>query len=154
MLFMKKKTLWWIIGVGVALLFLLILIGRGNGDEGTKVAVEAAALHTITETVTGSGKIYPETQVKIAPEVSGEIIALNVQEGDSVRKGQVLVRVNAAIYSSVVTQAEATVSQTRATSTNTSEMVGQARSQYELAQASYNRNQKLYQDKEISAVEV
>jgi HlyD family secretion protein len=150
---MKKKTLWWIIGGGVLFLLLLIIIGRSNGDDGTKVAVEAAAPHTITETVTGSGKIYPETQVKIAPEVSGEIIALNVQEGDSVHKGQVLVRINPAIYNSMVNQAEASVSQTRASSVNTSEMVGQARSQFELAEAAYKRNLKLYQDKVISAVE-
>ncbi len=150
---MKKKTLWWIIGGGVAFLLLLILIGRGKGEEGTKVAVEAAAPHTITETVSGSGKIYPETQVKIAPEVSGEIIALNVQEGDSVRKGQMMVRINPTIYSSIVNQASATVSQSRASSVNTSELVGQARSQFELVQATYNRNQKLYQDKVISALE-
>jgi HlyD family secretion protein len=150
---MKKKTLWWIIGSGIVLLILLILIGRSNGDEGTKVAVEAAAAHTITETVTGSGKIYPETEVNIAPEVSGEIIALNVQEGDSVRKGQVLVRINAALYGSIVNQAEASVSQTRAASTNSAEMMGQAKSQYELALATYNRNKKLFHDKVISAVE-
>ena len=150
---MKKKTLWWLIGGGLILLLLLLLVGRGKGENGTSVAIDAATAHTITETVTGSGKIYPETQVKIAPEVSGEIIALNVQEGDSVRKGQVLVRVNAAIYNSVVNQAEASVSQTRAASTNTSQMVGQARSQYELSLATYNRNQKLYKDKVISAVE-
>ncbi len=150
---MNKKTLWWIIGGGLGLLLLLILIGRSGGEEGTKVAVEAAALHTITETVSGSGKIYPETQVKIAPEVSGEIIALNIQEGDSVRKGDLLVRINPAIYSSMVNQASATVSQTQASSVNTAEMVGQARSNYELAQATYNRNQKLYQDKVISALE-
>jgi HlyD family secretion protein len=150
---MKKKTLWWIIGGGVGLLLILIIIGRSSGDEGTKVAIEAAALHTITETVTGSGKIYPETQVKIAPEVSGEIIALNIKEGDSVRKGQLLVRINPTIYSSMVNQAQASVSQTRASSENTVKMVAQAKSQFDLARAAYNRNQKLYQDKVISAVE-
>ncbi len=150
---MKKKTLWWIIGGGLGLLLLLILVGRNGGDEGTKVAVEAVATHTITESVSGSGKIYPETQVKIAPEVSGEIIALNIQEGDSVRKGEMLVRINPTIYNSIVSQASASVSQTRASSVNTAEMVGQARSNFELAQATYNRNQKLYQDKVISALE-
>ncbi len=150
---MKKKTLRWLIGGGLGLLILLIIIGRSGGDDGTKVAIEAAAPHTITESVTGSGKIYPETQVKIAPEVSGEIIALNVQEGDSVHRGEVLVRVNGAIYNSVVNQAAASVSQSRAASQNSAEMVGQAKSQYELALATYNRNQKLFKDKVISAVE-
>ena len=150
---MKKKKLWWIGGGLGLLLIILIIIGRSNGDEGTKVAIEATALHTITETVTGSGKIYPETEVKIAPEVSGEIIALNVQEGDSVHRGQLMVRINPAIYNSVVNQAEASVSQSRASSTNTSQMVGQAKSQYDLARSTYERNVKLYRDKVISAVE-
>lgn len=150
---MKKKTLWWIIGGAVVLLILLIAFGKGRGGEGIKVAVEEAAPHTIIETVTGSGKIYPEFEVKIAPEVSGEITALNVQEGDSVYRGQVLVRINAAIYSSMVNQAQATVSQTRAASSNTQELMAQAKSQYDLALATYERNQKLYRDKVISAME-
>lgn len=150
---MKKKTLWWIIGSMVVLLLILILIGKNGNDEGTKVAVEKAATHTITETVTASGKIYPEVQVKISPEVSGEIIALNVQEGDSVQRGQVLVKINPAVYNSMVNQAAATVHQSQATAQNSNEMMAQARSQYELALATYNRNKRLYQDKVISALE-
>ncbi len=150
---MKKKTLWWIVGISILLLVLLIIIGRLKGNEGTRVAIEAAAPHTIIETVSASGKIYPETEVKIAPEVSGEIIALNVQEGDSVHAGELLVRINPAIYNSMVNQAEASVSQTRASSDNTSELVGQAKSQFVLAQATFERNQKLYQNKVISAME-
>jgi HlyD family secretion protein len=103
--------------------------------------------------VSASGKIYPETEVKIAPEVSGEIIALEVQEGDSVRKGQLLVRINPAIYNSMVSQAEASVSQSRASSINAAELVGQAKSQFDLAQATFERNKKLYQSKVISAME-
>lgn len=137
----------------VVLLLILILVGRSGNDEGTKVAVEKAATHTITETVTASGKIYPEVQVKISPEVSGEIIALNVQEGDSVQRGQVLVKINPAVYNSMVNQAAATVHQSQATAQNSNEMMAQARSQYELALATYNRNKRLYQDKVISALE-
>ncbi len=55
---MKKKTLWWLIGGGVALLVILIIVAKMKGDNGTKVAIEKAASHTITETVTASGKIY------------------------------------------------------------------------------------------------
>jgi HlyD family secretion protein len=150
---MKKKTLYWLLGGGVLLLLILILMGRNRDDAGTEVAVESAATHTIVETVNGSGKIYPVTEVKIAPEVSGEIIELRVQEGDSVRKGQLLVRVNPAIYSSMVNQAEATVSQSRASSQNSVEMVSQARSQYALAKSTYERNQRLYADKVISSLE-
>jgi HlyD family secretion protein len=150
---MKKKTLWWIIGSMVALLLVLIIVSKSGGDEGTKVAVEKAAAHTIIETVTASGKIYPETEVKISPEVSGEIIALNIAEGDSVYRGQLLVKINPAIYNSMVNQAAATVHQSEASAQNTVEMMAQAKSQYELALATYNRNRKLYNDKVISALE-
>ncbi|HXS36290.1 MAG TPA: hypothetical protein VN721_06285, partial [Flavipsychrobacter sp.] len=66
---MKKKTLRWLIIGLVAFLILLIIIAKAGGGDATKIAVEKVAQHTITETVTASGKIYPETEVKIAPEV-------------------------------------------------------------------------------------
>ena len=150
---MKKKTLWWIIGGGIALLIIIIMIGKANSDNGTKVAVEKASQHTITETVTASGKIYPETEVKISPEVSGEIIELNVEEGDSVSKGELMVRINPAIYSSIVTQSEANVEETRARAANSSEMMEQAKANFEQAKSNYERNKKLYEDKVISAME-
>lgn len=150
---MKKKTLWWIVGGCVVLLIILIAVVKTRKDTGTKVAVEKTARHTITESVTASGKIYPETEVKISPEVSGEIIELHMQEGDSVSKGELLVRINPAIYSSMVNQAEATVEETRARVSNSREIVQQSRAQYEQALNNYNRNKKLYQDKVISAME-
>jgi len=150
---MKNKTIWWIIALAVIFIVVTIILVRFNGDEGTKVAVEKSALHTITETVTASGKIYPETEVKIAPEVSGEIILLNVQEGDSVQKGQVLVKINPNIYSSMVNQAAASLDQTKANASNTSNMMDQAESQYILALNTYNRNKKLFEQKVISELE-
>lgn len=135
------------------LLIVLIIIGKNKGDNGTKVAVEKAAAHTITETVTASGKIYPETEVKISPEVSGEIIELTVEEGDSVHRGELLVKINPAIYNSVVSQAEASVAESRARVNNNREMVAQSKAQYEQALSNYNRNKKLYEDKVISAME-
>lgn len=150
---MKKKTLWWIIGGFVLLLLILIIAGRNSDGDTTKVAVEKTAKHTITETVAASGKIYPETEVKISPEVSGEIIELTVEEGDSVHKGQLLVKINPAVYNSIVNQASASVSQSRAGASNSREMMGQAQAQYDLSLATYNRNKKLYDEKVISALE-
>ncbi len=150
---MKSKKVWWIIIGCVALLIILVVIAKNNGDEGTKVAVEKAGAHTITETVTASGKIYPETEVKIAPEVSGEITLITAQEGDSVTKGQVLVKINPNIYNSMVDQASASVEQSRATANNSKEMMAQAESQYDLALSTYNRNKKLYDQKVISQLE-
>ncbi|RYZ19339.1 MAG: biotin/lipoyl-binding protein, partial [Sphingobacteriales bacterium] len=150
---MKKKTLWLIIAGSVLLLIILIAVAKSTRKEGTKVAVEKTTVHTITETVTASGKIYPETEVKISPEVSGEIIELRVREGDSVRQGQLLARINAAIYSSMVTQAEASVQQNRAQVMNSREMVAQAKANYDQASSAYNRNKRLYEEKVISAME-
>ncbi len=150
---MKKKTLWWIIGVSVALLIILSVVAKLKGNKGIKVAVEKAATHTIIETVTASGKIYPETEVKISPEVSGEITALTVEEGDSVYKGQLLVKINPAIYSSMVNQAQAGLQETKARATNAKQMMAQAQANYEQAKANYERNQQLYKDKVISTME-
>ncbi|MBS1780530.1 MAG: efflux RND transporter periplasmic adaptor subunit [Bacteroidetes bacterium] len=150
---MKKKTVWWLVIGGIVLLIVLIAIAKANGDKGTKVAIEKAASHTITETVTASGKIYPETEVKISPEVSGEIIELNVKEGDSVKQGDLLVRINPAIYSSIVSQSEANVAETRSRAANSTQMMQQAKANFDQAQSNYNRNKKLYNDKVISAME-
>lgn len=149
----KKRSKWlWIIS-GVVVLIILIIVGKSGDDEGVKVAVEKAANHTITETVTASGKIYPETEVKISPEVSGEIIELNVEEGDTVSKGQLLVKINPAIYNSAVNQAEASMQQTRSGVLNSQQMAAQSKANYEQALSNYNRNKKLYTDKVISALE-
>ena len=151
---MKSKKVWWIVIAGIVLIVVLIIVAKSmNGDEGTKVTIDKAARHTITEVVTATGKIYPETEVKISPEVSGEITLLDIQEGDSVHKGDILVKINPAIYSSMVNQAEASVEQTRASATNSSQMVSQAESQFDLAKSTYERNKKLYEDKVISSLE-
>lgn len=150
---MKSRKTWWIIIGCLVVLVALIAVAKNRGDDGIKVAVEKVARHTITETVTASGKIYPETEVKIAPEVSGEITMLDVEEGDSVNKGDVLVKINAAIYSSLVNQASASVEQSKASVANNKELVAQAESQYQLALATYNRNRKLYEQKVISQLE-
>lgn len=150
---MNKKKLWWIIGGALALLIIIIIIGKSTGDEGIKVAVEAAAPHTIIETVTASGKIYPETEVKISPEVSGEITMLNIEEGDSVYKGEVLVKINPTIYSSMVSQAAASVAETKSRARNAEQMAMQAQAQFDQAKSQYERNKKLYDEKVISALE-
>jgi HlyD family secretion protein len=150
---MKSKKAWWIIISCLIVVVILIVIAKTRGNDGTKVAIEKVSRHTITETVTASGKIYPETEVKIAPEVSGEITMLDIEEGDSVKKGDVLVKINAAIYSSLVNQATATVEQSKASANNAKEMMAQAESQYQLALATYNRNKKLHEQKVISQLE-
>ncbi|HVF97637.1 MAG TPA: efflux RND transporter periplasmic adaptor subunit, partial [Flavisolibacter sp.] len=90
-----SKTLKWILLSIATLVLLLVVVRAVNGSKkaAINVTVEAAKQRTITETVSASGKVYPETEIRIAPPIAGEITELNVQEGDKVQKGQVLARI-------------------------------------------------------------
>ena len=83
---MKKKWIWILVALLVVVIALLGLKSAGviGKEESTKVSVEKVEQRTITEVVTASGKVYPEVEVKVSPDVSGEITELTVQEGDSV----------------------------------------------------------------------
>ncbi len=116
---MKKKTLWIIIIGIIVIIALLALSSVFKKDEGLKVAVEKVEARTIIESVNASGKVFPETEVKVSPDISGEIMELNYEEGDSVRKGAVLARIYADIYSTQRNQAAASVDIERANVENT-----------------------------------
>ena len=120
---MNKKLLWIIVGI-VILIVLLVLLKKGGAigkDEGMKVTAEKVAHRNITEIVTASGKIYPEKEVKISPDISGEVVELNVvQEGDSVKKGQELAKIYADIYTTQRDQATALMNQQQALVSNVS----------------------------------
>lgn len=91
---MKKTTRWILLLLGVfVLLFLFARIVIKKDGEGTKVTAETVKRRTIIETVSASGKIYPETEIKVGSPVTGEVVQLSVQEGDTVQKGKVLARV-------------------------------------------------------------
>lgn len=110
----------------IALLVVLIIIvaavavivkmtgAFGSGERTTMVETADADTRTVTQVVTASGKIQPETEVKISPDVSGEIIELPIKEGDFVRKGDLLVRIKPDFYQAQVEQSEASVLQAKA----------------------------------------
>lgn len=152
---MNKK--WILILSGIAVLVIALLILKKTGvigkEEGTKVAVEKAALKDITEVVTASGKIYPETELKISPDISGEIVQLTVLEGDSVNKGQLLAMVYADIYASQRDQAAAGVAQQMAQVENATASLGAVKARLEQAERQYLRQKQLYQEKVISKLE-
>ena len=153
---MKGKKFYWIIGgvlVCLAILIGLSKAGMLGNDRSTKVAVEALGKKDIIETVTASGKIYPVSEVKISPDVSGEITELYIEEGDSVRKGQVLAAINSIIYKSMVTKANAQLNQTQSSVSNASALMQQAKAQLEQAKSTYTRNKSLFDDDVISASE-
>ena len=152
---MKRKLLW-IIGTLVAIIILLIVLksfGIIGKDEGVKVATEKVTRRTISETVNASGKVYPEIEVKVSPDVSGEIVDLEVEEGDSVRRGQTLARIYADIYTSQRDQASAIVSQQQAIVENNRAQLESLKSAMSLAERTYNRQKQLLDEKVISAAE-
>ena len=143
--------------VSVVLLIVLLVIAQKSGafgkDEGTKVTAEKVQKRTIIETVTASGKVYPEIEVKVSPDISGEITDLTVAEGDSVRKGQVLARIYADIYATQRDQASAGVSQQQAVVSNSTAQLDALKAAQDLSERTYNRQKQLADDKVISKSE-
>ena len=151
----KKQTYWFIAGTVAVVATLIGLSKTGiiGKDSTIKVAVEEVSQHDIIESVSASGKIYPVAEIKVSPDVSGEVTDLNVEEGDSVRKGQVLATINSTAYQSAVSRANAQLNQTKATVSNANALMQQAKAQLEQATSTFKRNKQLYNDKVISAVE-
>ena len=152
---MKKKVLRRILIIA-GIIILLLVVGKllaGNKDKGEKVAIEKVTRRTITETVTASGNIYPEIEVKISPDISGEVTELNVEEGDSVKKGQVLARIFADIYALQRDEAASQVGQTQASVGNSQAQLEATKAALDQAKQAYDRNKSLYEQKVISKAE-
>jgi HlyD family secretion protein len=152
---MNKKLLWTVIALIVLVVVFVGLKKSGvvGKEEGIKVSAEKAAVRTVTETVNASGKIYPEIEVKVSPDVSGEIVELTVNEGDSVRKGQVLARIYADIYSTQRDQSAAGVDQAKAQFSNSEANLPGLKATLDNAKAAFERQRKLYAEKVASRQE-
>ncbi len=149
---MKKKTIWWIIAGLCVVIILMIALG-GKKDEGIKISAEVATLRNITETVTASGKVYPEVEVKVSPDISGEVVDLLVAEGDTVKQGQVVARIYADIYATQRDQASAGVAQMQAQVANSRAQLGALKATVDQAEVTYNRQKDLLAQKVISRAE-
>ncbi len=156
---MSKPIKWIFISLGILLVLILVLkmMGVFGKEEGTKVTVEKVQKRNITEIVNASGKVYPEIEVKISPDISGEITELTVEEGDSVKRGQVLARIYADIYSlqrdqaaSSVQQSQAQIAQSQSQVANSKAALAALNASMEQAQQTFNMQKKLYDDKVIS----
>ncbi len=152
---MSKKLIWLIVGIVVLIVALVAMKSAGvfGKQEGIKATVEKAENRTITETVNASGKVYPEVEVKVSPDISGEVVALTVNEGDSVHKGQLLAKIYADIYTSQRDQVSAGVQQAQAQYSNANVGMGALKASLDQAEANYNRQKKLLEDKVISRAE-
>lgn len=151
-----SKRLKWIIIILVAVIVVMLVLskmGVFGGDTGIQVTAEKAEPRSITEIVSASGKVFPEIEVKVSPDISGEIVELNVQEGDTVRKGQVLARIYADIYNSQKQMAAADVSRSQALTSNAQAQLGALKAALDQAKSNYDRQKKLLDQKVISQSE-
>jgi HlyD family secretion protein len=139
----------------VLIILLLVLKSAGviGKEEAVKVSTEKVLRRTITETVNASGKIYPEIEVKVSPDISGEIVELNVLEGDSVRRGQELAKIYADIYTTQRDQASAVVSQEKARVDNAKAQLPGLKAAKDFAQRTFDRQKQLVEEKVISKAE-
>lgn len=151
---MKNKKLIKYLGAALVILIIIVVIAKNRGCVGkdvmVKVSTEKAEKRTITEMVTANGKIQPEIEVKLAPDVSGEVVELEVNEGDEVEKGQLLVKINPDIYESALDRMEASLNTSKANLANAKARLAQVKAQFINAEANYKRNKKLWEDGVVS----
>ena len=147
---MTKKTTYYLIGAAVVLVGTLLVLSKKGiiGNKDTSIEVEIAKVDTMTivETVSATGKIQPEIEVKISSEVSGEIIALPVKEGQVVKKGDLLVKINPDLYTSGYNRTVAGLSQTKAG-------LSQADASFKESKSNYDRSKTLFDKGIISKSE-
>lgn len=153
---MKKRTIY-IIVAAVAVLLIVLIIGKKQGwigkDKTVKVSAEKAEIRDIIETVSASGKIQPEVELLITPDVSGEIVELYVEEGAKVKKGQMLARINPENYMSYLEQMEAGVNSQRANLANARTRQIQIEAQRVKSQSEFNRISALHKKGAVSESE-
>ncbi len=147
----SKKVIW--ILVGVVVLLVLVALIKGSGVKHPEVTTDKVTRHTLVETVSASGKIQPEIEVKISAEVSGLILELPVKEGDLIESGQLLVGINPDLYESALNRAEAAVNSARSALAGAKSRKVQAEAQFLAAERAWERNQQLFEQGAISQAE-
>ena len=152
----KNNTLKYVL-IGAGILVVVAVAGNKLGwfgkSEVTQVAVEKVAKRTIIETVSASGKVQPEIEVKLSAEVSGEVVELLVKEGDVVKKGQLLCKVRPDVLKSGFDRAVASLNSQKASLASTQQQLKQVEANFANITAKYKRNQELFAKKVISAAE-
>ncbi|PWS31768.1 efflux RND transporter periplasmic adaptor subunit [Pedobacter paludis] len=150
---MKLKHILITVGVILVILIGLKLAGVIGGNKTEKVTTEKASDKTVVETVTASGKIQPETEVKLSSEVSGEVVELKVKEGDIVKAGQLLCKVRPDVLQSGYERTVATFNAQKASVAGAQQQLIQNQANFVNAEATYKRNVELFAKKVISASE-
>jgi HlyD family secretion protein len=149
----SNKLVYSLIG-GLVVLILFLVIGKSMGWIGKSKEIEVelakAKKTAITEKVSASGTVQPVTEVKLAPEVSGEIIELNVEDGDSVKMGEILVKIRPDVWVSQLERTEASLSQQKANLESSKAGLSRAEATFTRAEQDYKRQEKLWSEKVIS----
>ena len=149
----SNKLVYYLIG-GLIVVIILLVVGKSQGWIGKSKEIEVELVKakkvSITEKVSASGTVQPVTEVKLAPEVSGEIIELNVEDGDSVRSGEVLVKIRPEVWLSQLERSEAALNQQRANVESSRASLSRAEANLMRAEQDYKRQEKLWNEKVIS----
>lgn len=149
----NNKILYILLAV-VGALVVFAIIGKSQGWVGQKKAMEveiaSASRYTITEKVSASGSVQPVVEVKISPEVSGEILQLAIEEGDSVSKGDFLVKVRPDNFESILERVRANLNQQKANLEDAKARAARAEATFKRTELEFNRQKKLYSEKVIS----
>ena len=141
---MKFNKAFWIIVSFVIVALIVAAKWFGGGTEAISVQTEQVKIRTIVERVSASGKIQPEVEVNITAEVSGQIIALPVKEGDQVTEGDLLVQINPDLYEAALNRAEAAANSARSNLASARAQHAQADAQFFAAAKSWERTQTLF----------
>lgn len=144
-----NKTFWIIVSVVIVVL-LVAAKWFGSRTEATHVQIEQVEVRTIIERVSASGKIQPEVEVNITAEVSGQITALPVKEGDQVEQGDLLVQINPDLYEAALNRAQAAANSARSNLASARAQHAQADAQFFAADKSWIRTQKLFSENVLS----
>ena len=147
---MKKKTIIWI-SIAIVVLIVFLIVGKkagwfGNSGNYKEVEISQIAPIDIIETVSATGKIQPEIEVALSSEVSGEIIELPIKEGQTVEKGDLLVKINPDLIQAAVSQSQAGLQNVRA-------QLAQVEASEKSAKLNYDRNKSLFEKGVISKAE-
>ena len=144
----SNKLLYYLLGiVGVIIVFAIIGRAAGwiGGEKVTNVEVASVGKNSIIEKVSASGEIQPEIEVNLSPDVAGEIIELNVAEGDSVEIGKLLVKIRPDNFVSALDRSRANLNQQLANLAQAKASLQRAEAQYTRSELEYNRQKKLYE---------
>ena len=154
---MNSRKLLIYLSLAALVLVVLAFAGKKAGWFGKsvtfEVTTEKVSRRNITEIITANGKIQPETEVKLTPDVSGEIVELVVKDGDNVKKGQFLLKIKPDNYISGRDRALASLNAARANLANAKAILAQVEARHEQARLSYNRSKKLWEERTISEAE-